>query len=104
MTESFEFRGVRFEWDSEKAARNFRVHGVSFEEAASAFLDEFGETIPDPDHSEMEDRFVLIGWSGRRTLIVIHVERGTIYRIISARKAKAQERSDHEQRVSERKR
>ena len=53
-----------FEWDESKAAKNFRKHGVSFEEAATAFGDPFSITIYDPLHSENEDRFILLGMSG----------------------------------------
>lgn len=68
--------GVRFTWSSRKAASNRKKHGVSFEEAATAFGDPLSITIPDPDHSEDEERFILIGLSvNRRSLVVVHVER-----------------------------
>jgi len=81
---------LRFEWDEKKNAANRRKHGVSFEEARTAFLDDNARVIPDPDHSEGEDRFVLIGLSiSLRVLIVCHCYRQTeeIVRIISARRA-----------------
>ena len=81
---------VRFYWDPRKAAANLRRHGVSFEEARSVFFDERARLIDDPDHSEDEDRFVLLGLSGAlRLLLVCHCYRseGEVIRIISARKA-----------------
>jgi uncharacterized protein len=81
---------LRFEWDEKKNAANRRKHGVSFEEARTAFLDDNARVIPDPNHSEGEDRFVLIGLSiSLRVLIVCHCYRQTeeIVRIISARRA-----------------
>jgi uncharacterized DUF497 family protein len=87
---------IRFEWDSTKAKINVRKHGVSFEDAQSVFSDEHALLIDDPDHSEEEDRFVLLGL-GRslRLLVVVHCYRAEdkVIRIISARKADAQERS-----------
>lgn len=83
-----------FEWDAKKAASNERKHHVSFEEAASAFQDERGLLIADPDHSENEDRFVLLGMSVRlRLLVVCHCTRESddVIRIISARRAIARE-------------
>ena len=87
---------LRFEWDPKKATLNLRKHGVSFEDAQSVFSDENGLLINDPDHSEEEDRFVLLGLShSLRLLVVVHCYRseGKVIRIISARKADAQERS-----------
>ena len=90
---------LHFEWDPRKAAVNFKKHGVSFEEAKSAFLDERAKLIDDPDHSEDEDRFVLLGLSSAlRILVVCHCYRsddGAI-RIISARKATAKERKSYD--------
>lgn len=85
---------LHFEWDGTKAAANLKKHGVSFEEAKSAFYDERAKLINDPDHSENEDRFVLLGLSSAlRLLVVCHCYRdnGGIIRIISARKATANE-------------
>jgi len=82
-----------FEWDGAKAAMNERKHGVSFVEAMSAFDDPLSLTIPDPDHSGDEDRFVLIGETKRnRVIVVVHALRGETIRIISARRATASER------------
>jgi len=83
-----------FEWDERKSAANAKKHGVSFDEAKSVFVDERAKLIDDPDHSENEDRFVLLGLSGAlRLLLVCHCYRsdGNVIRIISARKASAQE-------------
>ena len=86
--------GLRFEWDEGKAAANARKHGVSFDEARSVFVDERARLITDPDHSEDEDRFVLLGLSSAlRILLVCHCYRSKegVIRIISARKATAGE-------------
>ena len=85
---------LRFEWDEIKSAANTKKHGVSFEEAKSVFVDEQAKLIGDPDHSDDEDRFVLLGLSGAlRLLVVFHCYRsgGNVIRIISARKASAKE-------------
>ena len=85
---------LRFEWDEHKAGLNARKHGVSFEEARSVFSDERAKLIDDPDHSEDEDRFVLLGVSSAlRLLLVCHCYRGegNVIRIISARKASGRE-------------
>ncbi len=88
---------LRIEWDPRKAAANKRKHGVSFDEAATVFSDEFGRLIDDPDSSEEEDRFILLGMSwSLRLLVVCHCYRTApdVIRIISARKAN---RSEHSQ-------
>lgn len=85
---------LRFEWDPAKAAANLQKHAVSFDEAASAFSDEHALVIDDPDHSEDEERFVLLGLSAKlRLLVVVHCyrEREEVIRLISARKANSQE-------------
>ena len=88
---------MRFEWDSEKAAENVRKHRVSFDEAATAFFDPLSMTVPDPDHSVGERRFITLGASSRGRLIVVaHTERGSTLRIISARLASALERKRYE--------
>ena len=90
---------LRFEWDPKKAALNLRKHNVSFEDAQSVFSDENALLIDDPDHSEEEDRFVLLGLSqSLRLLVVVHCYRreGKVIRIISARKAEAQEKSSYQ--------
>ena len=89
---------LKFEWDSRKAASNQRKHGVSFEEAATVFVDEQALIISDPDHSEKEERFVLLGISANlRTLVVCHCVRedGDVIRLISARKADRSERAQY---------
>jgi uncharacterized DUF497 family protein len=87
-----------FEWDPNKARRNLEIHGVSFDEASTAFKDPLSLTIRDPLHSDEEDRFILIGNSGRdRLLVVVHTERGENIRIISARKATKKERKQYEE-------
>jgi uncharacterized DUF497 family protein len=89
---------LRFEWDPSKAAANLRKHRVSFEDAQSVFSDERARLIDDPDHSEDEERFVLLGLSSTlRMLVVAHCYRsaGNVIRIISARKATADEEHDY---------
>jgi uncharacterized protein len=90
---------LRFSWDPRKAASNLRDHRVSFEEAVTAFGDPLSITIPDPKHSDSEDRFVLVGLSANsRLLVVIHAERGDDdIRIISARLASRRERTQYEE-------
>ena len=89
---------VKFEWDPGKAASNQEKHGVSFEEASTVFGDPLSRTIPDPLHSEGEDRCVIVGLSAHmRTLVVVHVDRGDRIRIISARPATRPERRDYEE-------
>ncbi|MHB1359980.1 MAG: BrnT family toxin [Rhodocyclaceae bacterium] len=85
---------IKFEWDSAKATANIKKHGVSFEEAQSAFHDEFAIQFFDDDHSSDEERFLLLGMStGSSLLLVAHCEReaGHVIRIISARKATKRE-------------
>ena len=87
-----------FEWDERKNRVNRTKHGVSFEEARSAFLDENARVLPDPEHSEEEDRFVLLGLSrSLRILVVCHCyrEKEQVIRIISARKADREEQRQY---------
>ena len=87
-----------FEWEQKKAISNLNKHGISFAEAATAFGDPLSLTIPDPDHSLEEDRFLLIGESQKeRLLVVAHTERSDTIRIISARLATRGERKSHEE-------
>jgi len=87
-----------FEWDPEKAKQNARRHGVSFEEAATVFGDPLSLTVDDPTHSIGEQRFVTLGLSvTRRLLVVAHTERGDTVRIISARRATPRERTAYEE-------
>jgi uncharacterized DUF497 family protein len=89
---------VDFEWEAEKAKRNFAKHGVPFQEASTVFADPFASTIPDPDHSRSEARFVTLGLSSQqRLLVVCHTERGDRTRLISAREATRHERRQYEE-------
>ena len=86
---------LRFDWDEKKNRSNQRKHGVSFEEAQSVFFDEDAREFPDPDHSEAEARFLLVGRSVLlRILLICHCfrEQSDVIRIISARKATGKER------------
>jgi len=88
---------MQFEWDPGKARRNLRKHGVSFDEAVTAFYGPLSATFDDPDHSIGEQRYITVGFSSQnRLLIVGHTERGETVRIISARLATAHERKRHE--------
>lgn len=91
-------KNLAFEWDDKKSASNESNHGVSFDEAKSIFTDQFARLIADPDHSDEEDRFVLLGTSiHSRLLVVCHCIRiNAAIRIISARKADKQEREIYE--------
>ena len=89
---------MRFEWDENKAARNFVKHGISFEEAATVFGDPLSDTFDDPDHSAEERRFVIIGVSEKgRMLIVAHTDEGEVVRLISAREPTRKEREFYEE-------
>lgn len=89
---------MQFEWDPAKAAENLAKHGVSFEEAATAFRDTLSATGTDPDHSIGEERFIIFGVStSGRLLVVAHTEHGDIIRIISARLATPGERNIYEE-------
>jgi uncharacterized protein len=92
---------LRFEWDVRKATANLRKHGVAFAEAETAFLDDRGAILPDPEHSDDEDRFLLLGMSAAlRVLVVVHClrERGSVIRLLSARKATRSERAQYDAR------
>lgn len=81
---------IRFEWVENKSRINLRKHGVSFEEAKTVFYDDAALVIDDPEHSEEEDRFIILGLSSQANLLVVcHCcrESDTVIRIISARKA-----------------
>jgi uncharacterized DUF497 family protein len=91
---------AEFEWDTEKEESNLLKHGISFEEAATVFFDPLSLTIPDPLHSDDENRFVTIGLSDRqRQLVVVHSEHGDRLRIISARLPTPSERKKYESRT-----
>ena len=88
---------MKFDWDPSKARENLLSHGISFEEATTVFGDPLAGTIPDPDHSEGEARFLTIGWTASGRLIVVsHTEEGDTIRIISTREATAHERKQYE--------
>ena len=90
--------GLSFEWDENKAKTNLVKHGVSFEEASTVFGDPLSLTIPDPAHSQVEDRFIIMGHSHQRKLLVVaHTERGDNIRVISARRASRKERKHYEE-------
>lgn len=89
---------LRFEWDERKNRENQRKHGVSFEEAKSVFYDQQAVEFYDDSHGDIEDRFLLLGVSGRlRVLMVCHCLRqaGNVIRIISARKATRNEQNEY---------
>jgi len=91
---------VIYEWNAAKATTNLKKHGVSFEQAATIFLDPMTLTFPDPDHSNDEMREISIGCtSGRSVVFVSHCQRGQRLRIISARKATARERKQYEEGI-----
>ena len=89
---------IRFAWNKAKAAENLRKHGVSFEEASTVFADENARLKHDPDHSQGEDRFILLGFGAKlRMLVVCHVyrEEKEVIRLISVRKATRNERKQY---------
>ncbi len=89
---------VRFSWDKNKNLANIKKHGISFEEAKSVFYDENARLIYDPDHSESEDRFIIIGLSRKFNILVVnhcYRNKDEIIRIISARKATKNERHQY---------
>ena len=89
---------LRFEWDESKAKANLKKHGISFEEAKTVFYDERARLIADPDHSDDEERFILLGYSaGLKLMVVCHCYRAeeNVIRIISARKATRREAASY---------
>ena len=89
-----------YEWDAEKAKGNLRKHGISFEDAATAFLDPLALTFADPDQSSGEEREITIGHSSRQQVVfVAHCQRANRVRIISARKATRGERKQYEESI-----
>lgn len=97
MTDAYEGQGS-FEWDPEKARSNISKHHVTFEEAMSAFRDPLSLTVTDPEHSEAEERLILMGLSDRqRLLIVVYVEREDSLRLISAQAADPDEKREYEE-------
>ena len=91
---------ISFEWDNTNNIKNIKKHNVSFEEAASVFFDEEALMIPDPDHSQQEERFLLLGYSEyAKLLVVCHCYReSNVIRIISARKANKRESNTYYER------
>ena len=89
---------MKFEWDAAKATANLRKHRLSFDEAATVFLDPLAVSGPDPDHSVGENRYVTFGMSSLGRLIVVaHTHRPGSIRIISARRADRWERKMYEE-------
>lgn len=89
---------MRFEWDEQKAATNLTKHGISFEDAVIVFGDPLSDTVPDPDHSLVEHRFIIIGSTeSGKILVVAHTDDGQTVRIISAREATHGERQFYEE-------
>ena len=87
-----------FEWDPEKAGKNFRKHEVGFEEACSIFDDLLFITFLDEEHTKDEERYITIGLSNKnRLLLVAHTDRNNSIRIISARKATKNEEQFYEE-------
>ena len=91
-----------YEWEAEKAKANLRKHGVSFEEAATIFLDPLAVTFPHPHPSHEEEREITIGHSTRgQVVFVAHCRREDRTRVISARKATRRERKQYEEGIGE---
>ena len=93
-------KAIRFEWDNKKAIKNLAKHKVSFEEAQSVFDDDNARLIYDPDHSEDEDRFILLGLSySLKILVVVHCykDEEDLIRLISARKATRSEEKHYKE-------
>ena len=89
---------LRFVWNPRKAVANEKKHGVGFPEATTVFDDTLSLTISDPAHSLGEERYLLLGMSSRRRLLVVaHLEKGESVRIISVRRANRRERRDYEE-------
>ena len=89
-----------YEWNAAKAKANIQKHGVSFDEAATVFLDPLALTFPDPDHSAGEDREITIGYTTRhRVVFVSHCQRADRKRLVSARRATRGERRQYEEGI-----
>lgn len=88
---------MKFKWNERKDQANQRKHGVSFQEATTVFGDPLAATVPDPDHSHGEPRYVTMGYSSNNRMVVVsHTEDGENFRIISAREASPHERKAYE--------
>ena len=94
MNVTFELGEYKFEWDSEKAAKNFKKHKIRFEDAVYAFFDEYNIDEYDESHSDDEERMKLIGMVDK-VLVVIYTDREDRHRIISARQATKFERDEY---------
>ena len=95
---------IRFEWDENKNTINQQKHGVSFQEAQTVFFDSAALLMPDPIHSEYEDRFVILGISKQTHILVVchcYRENDEVIRIISARKANKSETNQYNERLWE---
>lgn len=93
---------IGFEWDNNKNNTNIKKHGISFDEAKTVFSDPFARLISDPDHSEEEDRFILLGMSmSLKILVVCHCYRkdDSVIRIVSARKATRKEEAIYKENL-----
>ena len=91
---------MQFEWDQRKASANLRKHGVDFTDAVAVFFDPLARIFSDPDHSEVEERELVVGYdSAARLLYISFVERRGSVRIISARRATAREALAHEKHL-----
>ena len=91
---------LTFEWDSRKARSNFAKHGVGFQEASTIFGDPLSLTIPEPEHSLSEERYITMGRAVTgKLLVVVHTERGDNIRIINARRASRRERKFYEETI-----
>lgn len=94
---------IQFEWDEKKAKSNLKKHGIAFSEAQSVFDDDAARLIPDPDHSEDEERFILLGIScSLKILVVVHCyrDKDSVIRLISARKATKSEENQYKEFLS----
>ena len=92
---------MHFNWEADKAKHNCRNHGVSFLEAVTVFGDPLSKTVADPDHSLVEDRYIIVGCSEKgRLLMVAHTDRANEIRIISARELTRRERRQYEEGTS----
>ncbi len=93
-----ERKKLKFEWDNNKAAQNLEKHGVSFDEAATVFADPLYIDFFDPEHSDDEHRYIRVGGSERRRVLVVsYTERRGTTRLISARLATKKERQAYEE-------
>lgn len=89
---------IRFEWDKNKNETNIKKHGISFSEASSVFYDPEAIVFDDPDHSEDEERFIIMGISNRANLLMVchcYRDKDKVIRLISARKATKSEEKDY---------